>query len=137
MTRSPSSFPAGFAQHALFKKRFGTLYLGSRSEPACLWTRAVGYISPGLLRQELACAEEFAKRHPGGWHFVVDTRGVRLINPINPFWPRRMIRLPGLLSYVAIAPRWIRVLAWIGRPIFRPTHLVRTEAEGLAIVGYS
>jgi hypothetical protein len=129
-----ASFPAGFSAHAVFRGRLGAIHIGSRPRPPCLWNKPNGYIGPSLLRREHACAEEFARQHPEGWVFVVDTSSVRLINPINPLFTRRLLRLPNIRAYIAIAPRWIRVLAWIGRPIFRPTHLVRTEAEALDIV---
>jgi hypothetical protein len=62
---------------------------------------------------------------------------VRLINPINPFLLRRLVRLPSLRGYISISPRWIRALAWLGRVIFRPTHLVVTEEEALGILATS
>jgi hypothetical protein len=127
------SFPTGFSQRAVFKRRLGALCVGSRAEPACLWSKPSGYISPSLIRRELDCAREFAGEHAEGWWFVVDTRKVRAINPINPFMLRRILRLPHLLGYVSISPRWIRILALLGRIIFRPTHLVTTEQEALSI----
>jgi hypothetical protein len=130
-------FPAGFSPHTLLAKRLGAIHVGSRPQPACLWSKPTGYISPGLLRREFACAEQFARQHPEGWVFVVDTRAVRAINPINPFLLRRLLRLPNLLEYISISPRWIRLLAWIGAIIFRPTHLVGTEEEALDILAES
>jgi hypothetical protein len=131
------TFPAGFSRRADFTKRLGALHVGSRPMPACLWTKPSGYISPGLLHREFACAHAFAAEHPEGWWFVVDTRDVRMINPVNPFLLRRLLHLPGLLGYISISPRWIRLLAWLGRVIFRPTHLVASEAEALEILDAS
>ncbi len=130
---SRERFPDGFSERAAFERRRGALYVGSRDRPACLWSKPSGYISSGLIRSELACAGEFAKEHPEGWWFVVDTRKVGMINPINPFLLRRLLRVPHLLGYISISPRWIRLLAWFGRIIFRPTHLVTTEEEALSI----
>jgi hypothetical protein len=129
-----ASLPIGFAPLAVFDKRLGALRIASRAEPACLWSNPRGYISPSLVHSEFACADEFARKHPEGWVFVVDTRAVRVINPINPFLLRRILRLPSLLAYISISPRWIRMLAWLGQFIFRPTHLVGTEAEALSIL---
>jgi hypothetical protein len=126
--------PAGLEDRALFTSRFGALEVCSRERPACLWSLPSGYIGPRLLRSELACANDFAEAHPEGWWFVVDTRKVRMINPTNPILLRRLLRLPHLMGYVSISPRWIRVLAWFGRIIFRPTHLVTTEDEAMSIL---
>ncbi len=57
-----------------------------------------------------------------------------MINPINPFLLRRMRGLPNIRLYISIAPPWIRALAWIGQVIFRPTHLVASEQEALAVL---
>jgi hypothetical protein len=125
---------AGVVPHDVLATRLGSIRVGAQLRPACLWSKPAGYIGPTLLRRELACAQRFAEEHPEGWSFVVDTRAVRAINPINPLLLRRMLRSPGLRHYVAITPRWIRVLAWIGSSIFRPTHLVSSEQEALAIL---
>lgn len=128
------TLPAGFELHELLEGRLGTIRVGSRPQPACLWSQPSGYIGPRLLRKELACASGFAARHPEGWHFVVDTRRVRLINPVNPLLLRRLIRLPHLRGYISISPPWIRLLARIGQVLFRPTHLVGVDEEALAIL---
>jgi hypothetical protein len=93
---------------------------------------ASGYIGPRLLRRELAAAGEFGKGHSEGWSYIVDTRRVRAVNPINPFLLRRILRLPNVSRYVVIAPRWIRALARLGAVIVRPTELVGTPAEAFA-----
>ncbi len=129
----PEGFPKGFAERAVLQMRAGALRVGARGQPACLWSMPNGYMSPGLIHFELDCAREFALEHPEGWWFVVDIRRVRFINPINPFLLRRILRLPNILGYVSISPRWIRILAWLGRFIFRPTHLVKAEEEALSI----
>jgi hypothetical protein len=128
------NFPSGFEPLTVLDAKLGAIHVGARHEAPCLWSKPTGYISPKLLRREFACASEFAAHHPEGWNFVVDTRGVKLMNPINALFLRRLLGLPDRGHYIAIAPKWLKVLAWIGQPIFRPTHLVTTEDEALAIL---
>jgi hypothetical protein len=125
--------PPGFAPHATFDTPRGSLRLGVRSRPASLWVVAFGYIGLKLLRRELATAAEFGNTHKEGWSYVVDTRAVWGLNTLNVFWLRQIPRLPNITGYFVIAPKWMQ---WLARPasvIIRPTAIVPTAEEALAL----
>lgn len=85
-------------------QRFGRIRLYTSDAPPLFYVRAGGYVGPSLLRATLRRARPFGRRHPQGWDYVVDTADVKLANPLNLFWLRRVHHLPHLRRYVVIAP---------------------------------
>ena len=126
--------PVGFVLASKLSRRRGSVYIGTRDRPACLWIVPLGYIGPMLLRADVAFAERFGHQHPEGWSYVADTTRVTLVNPLNIVWLRRISRLPHLVQYIVIAPRWIQFLGRLSTGLLRPTALVSTVAEALSLL---
>lgn len=120
------SAPAHDWQH-----RFGRIRLYTSGAPPLLYVRAGGYIGPALLRGTLRRATTFGRRHPLGWDYVVDTVDVRLANPLNVFWLRRIHHLPHLTRYIVIAPASgpVRMLVPLVELLIRPDAIVNSMAE--------
>jgi hypothetical protein len=92
-----------------------------------------GYIGLRLVREDVHAAAAFGKEHPEGWIYVADTSKVRVANPLNLVYLRRIQQLPNVRAYVSVVPsRMLRVVATALRPIFRPDVIVRTREEPLA-----
>ena len=101
-----------------------------RDDPATLWVAPEGYVGPTLLRAELHAAARFGREHPGGWDYVVDTTAVRLANPMNPLWLRRVRALPNLARYFVVAPSLpVRVAIRAARALVRPDAVVARASE--------
>jgi hypothetical protein len=122
--------PPGFAPFASVRRPGGRVALFAREDPATLWVVPRGYVGPGLLRAELALAARFGSAHPGGWDYVVDTGAVRVANPLNPIWLRRIHRLPGVSRYLVIAPSLlVRLAARAARRLVRADAIVAHASE--------
>ena len=65
---------------------------------------AKGIINPHLVKKVLKEAEEFAKDHPKGWRYIVDTSKVRWGNPRNMLLMRKIKKLPNIKEYLVVAP---------------------------------
>jgi len=124
--------PLGFALLERVEGRLGRLEIWTLEEPAVFGVLASGCVTLGLLRADLARAEEFGRAHPAGWRYVVDVSRVRAADPRNPLLLRRIPSLPHLRSYVVVAPRWwTRLLVHSGRPFVRPDAVVGSWREAL------
>ena len=71
---------------------------------------AKGAISLRMIRREIDRVATFAARHPEGWCYLADVRGVRLLNPLNLVALQRIRRLPGVRRRVIVVPRLARRL---------------------------
>ena len=106
--------------------RYGHLVVRGCKDPAVFWVEAHGFVTPHLLRSDLALAARFAEASPPGWTYVADIGAVRAVHPLNPFLLRGVRRLPGLGQYLVVAPsRMLRALVWMGRPLVRPDAVLR------------
>jgi hypothetical protein len=113
--------PPGFTLIGAASRRGGRLELLSRADPPALLVRAYGYVGPSLLREDLSFAARFGAERPQGWDYIVDTTYVRVANPLNPLWLRKIRGLPNLRRYLVVAPNpavraMIRAMGWLVRP---------------------
>ncbi len=105
--------------------RFGSLEISGDGEQNRLIVTARGYIGPALIRRELAVAREFGLACPDGWDYIVDTSALRMANPLNLLYLRRIPALPNLRGYIVVAPkRWVRLLMALASPLLRPTAIL-------------
>jgi hypothetical protein len=91
--------------------RLGSITLYELGEPVAVLVVARGAVSLKMIRHEIECVTEFAKRHPQGWCYLGDVRRVRLLNPWNVIALRRIGRLPGVGARVIVVPAFARRLA--------------------------
>lgn len=127
------NFPDGYLQREVLQRRLGSLSFAISNDPPVFWIVAKGFITPSLIREELPIVEEFGKRHPGGWDYVVDTTRVRMIHPYNPMLLRNVRNLPNIRRYIIIAPPMVRFFGRAVSWLIHPTHIVSNTDEALEI----
>ena len=125
--------PDGYTPGKILNRRTGSLSFATSNDPAVFWIEARGFITPSLIREELPIVESFGREHEEGWDYVVDTTRVRLIHPYNPLLLRKVRKLPNNRRYIIIAPLLIRFFGRAVSWLIRPTHIVGTLEEALAI----
>lgn len=102
-------------------------------EQDVLLVEGKGYVGLGMVREDLQRAGTFGKEHSNGWTYIADTSKVRLANPLNLIYLRRIPQLPNLRAYITVVPSWVlRAVAGVLSPIFKPDAVVRTREEALA-----
>ncbi len=130
--REQAELPAPFTASEAVSRFGGGLVAGAGEIAGVphLWIAARGYIGPSLLRADLALAAEFGRSHPGGWIYVADIRRVRVVNPLNVLWLRRIRRLPNIRQYVVVTPsRLVRLMLRLSSWLVRVDRVVRDPAE--------
>jgi hypothetical protein len=91
----------------VIRGRLGRIHLYELSQPVAILAVARGVISLPMIRRDIEHAAAFGRDHPGGWSYLADIRGVRLLDPRNVRALTRIRSLPGLRHYVIVAPRLI------------------------------
>lgn len=114
-------------------RRGGSISLTWMPEQDVLLVEGKGYVGLGMVREDLQRAGTFGKEHSNGWTYIADTSKVRLANPLNLIYLRRIPQLPNLRAYITVVPSWVlRAVAGVLSPIFKPDAVVRTREEALA-----
>ena len=90
--------------------RLGSITLHELDDPVSVLAIAKGAISLRMIRREIDRVATFAARHPEGWCYLADVRGVWLLNPLNLVALQRIRRLPGVRRRVIVVPRLARRL---------------------------
>jgi hypothetical protein len=103
-------WPADASPLGVVSGRLGSITLYELRDPVAVLIVASGAISLRMIRREVSLVAEFAERHPDGWCYLGDVRGVRFLNPANLVVLQRVRRLPGVQHRVIVVPRFARWL---------------------------
>lgn len=119
------------SQRHFIQQKFGHVTVYALESPALLYIQANGYIGPSLLQETLELARGFGKQHSNGWDYIVDTIGVKIANPLNVFWLRRIHKLPNLRRYIVITPAFflVRMLIPLVSFLVRPDVILTSKEE--------
>jgi len=85
------------------------------TNPACtlLYAEASGYISLGILKQDLTFVSDFDQSQTQPWTYLVNTAQVRFAHPLNPFYLNQLKNNNHLKQYIVYIPS--PVLRFINR----------------------
>lgn len=117
------------SQQHFIQRKFGHIIVYALESPALLYIQANGYIGPSLLQETFELAQGFGKHHTNGWDYIVDTTGVKIANPLNVFWLRKIHQLPNLRRYIVITPAFflVRMLIPLVSFLVRPDVILSSE----------
>lgn len=107
----PDKPPPQFRYEREICRRGGRITLYIRSEPATLLAVARGFVGTRLVREDLGFAQRFGRAQTGPWRYVADVSLVRIVNPLNVLWLRRIQHAVNLGEYVVVAPNPVVRLA--------------------------
>lgn len=100
---------AKLSQAQILKQRLGNVRISVAEAPALIFIEPSGYIGPTLLQKTLEFARDFGKRHPEGWDYIVDSLHLKVPNPLNIYWLRKIRHLPNLRKYIVVTPPFFPV----------------------------
>ena len=93
--------------------RLGKVILYTNPARTLLYAEASGYISLGLLKQDLTFVSDFDRSQTQPWTYLVNTAQVRFAHPLNPFYLNQLKNNNHLKQYIVYIPS--PVLRFINR----------------------
>ena len=69
-----------------------------------LYAEVSGYISLGLLKQDLTFVSDFDRSQTQPWTYLVNTAQVRFAHPLNPFYLNQLKNNNHLKQYIVYIP---------------------------------
>ena len=110
--------------------RLGKVILYTNPARTLLYAEASGYISLGLLKQDLTFVSDFDQSQTQAWTYLVNTAQVRFAHPLNPFYLNQLKNNNHLKQYIVYIPspvlRFINRAFWILIPI---DQMLKSEQE--------
>jgi hypothetical protein len=110
--------------------RLGKVILYTNPARTLLYAEASGYISLGLLKQDLTFVSDFDRSQTQPWTYLVNTAQVRFAHPLNPFYLNQLKNNNHLKQYIVYIPspvlRFINRAFWILIPI---DQMLKSEQE--------
>jgi hypothetical protein len=110
--------------------RLGKVILYTNPARTLLYAEASGYISLGLLKQDLTFVSDFDRSQTQAWTYLVNTAQVRFAHPLNPFYLNQLKNNNHLKQYIVYIPspvlRFINRAFWILIPI---DQMLKSEQE--------
>ena len=110
--------------------RLGKVILYTNPARTLLYAEASGYISLGLLKQDLTFVSDFDQSQTQPWTYLVNTAQVRFAHPLNPFYLNHLKNNNHLKQYIVYIPspvlRFINRAFWILIPI---DQMLKSEQE--------
>ena len=110
--------------------RLGKVILYTNPARTLLYAEASGYISLGLLKQDLTFVSDFDRNQTQPWTYLVNTAQVRFAHPLNPFYLNQLKNNNHLKQYIVYIPspvlRFINRAFWILIPI---DQMLKSEQE--------
>jgi hypothetical protein len=100
----PGDWPVDDDPIDVVQGRHGSIELYELREPVAILAVARGIITLNMVRQDIGRVAAFGRDHREGWSYLVDIRGVRLLDPRNVLELRRVRALAGIRHYVAVVP---------------------------------
>ena len=80
--------------------RLGKVILYTNPARTLLYAEASGYISLGLLKQDLTFVSDFDRSQTQAWTYLVNTAQVRFAHPLNPFYLNQLKNNNHLKQYI-------------------------------------
>ena len=93
--------------------RLGKVILYTNPARTLLYAEASGYISLGLLKQDLTFVSDFDRSQTQPWTYLVNTAQVRFAHLLNPFYLNQLKNNINLKQYIVYIPS--QVLRFINR----------------------
>ena len=84
--------------------RLGKIILYTNPARTLLYAEASGYISLGLLKQDLTFVSDFDRSQTQPWTYLVNTAQVRFAHPLNPFYLNQLKNNNHLKQYIVYIP---------------------------------
>ena len=110
--------------------RLGKVILYTNPARTLLYAEASGYISLGLLKQDLTFVSDFDRSQTQPWTYLVNTTQVRFAHPLNPFYLNQLKNNNHLKQYIVYIPppvlRFINRAFWTLIPI---DQMLKSEQE--------
>ena len=108
----------------------GKVILYTNPARTLLYAEASGYISLGLLEQDLTFVSDFDQSQTQPWTYLVNTAQVRFAHPLNPFYLNQLKNNNHLKQYIVYIPspvlRFINRAFWTLIPI---DQMLKSEQE--------
>ena len=115
--------------------RLGKVILNSNPTHTLLYAEASGYISLGLLKQDLAFVYDFDQSQTQPWTYLMNTAQIRFAHPLNPFYLNHLKNNNHLKQYIVYIPS--PVLRFINRvfgSLIPIDQMLKSEQELLTIL---
>jgi len=84
--------------------RLGKVILYTNPARTLLYAEASGYISLGLLKQDLMFVSDFDRSQTQPWTYLVNIAQVRFAHPLNPFYLNQLKNNNHLKQYIVYIP---------------------------------
>jgi len=84
--------------------RLGKIILYTNPARTLLYAEASGYISLGLLKQDLMFVSDFDRSQTQPWTYLVNIAQVRFAHPLNPFYLNQLKNNNHLKQYIVYIP---------------------------------
>ena len=84
--------------------RLGKVILYTNPARTLLYAEASGYISLGILKQDLTFVSDFDRSQTQPWTYLVNTAQVRFAHPLNPFYLNQLKNNNHLKQYIVYIP---------------------------------
>lgn len=127
--------PKAYLKIEELKTPRGKIILYTNPTRSLVYAEASGYISPGLLKQDLAFVSDFDQSQTQAWTYLVNTAQVRFAHPLNPFFLNQLKNMTHLKHYIVYIPS--PVLRFINRSfgkLIPIDQLLKSEQELFSIL---
>lgn len=127
--------PKAYIKIEELKTPRGKIILYANPTRSLVYAEALGYISLGLLKQDLAFVSDFDQSQTQAWTYLVNTAQVRFAHPLNPFFLNQLKNMTHLKHYIVYIPS--PVLRFINRSfgkLIPIDQLLKSEQELFSIL---
>lgn len=127
--------PKAYIKIEELKTPRGKIILYANPTRSLVYAEALGYISLGLLKQDLAFVSDFDQSQTQAWTYLVNTAQVRFAHPLNPFFLNQLKNMTHLKHYIVYIPS--SVLRFINRSfgkLIPIDQLLKSEQELFSIL---
>ncbi len=127
--------PQAYIKVEELKTRRGKIILYTNPIRSLVYAEASGYISLGLLKQDLGFVSDFDQSQTQAWTYLVNTAQVGFAHPLNPFFLNQLKNMIHLKHYIVYIPS--PVLRFINRSfgkLIPIDQLLKSEQELYSIL---
>ena len=110
------------------KTPLGSIFLYTNTKRNLLYSKALGYISLGLLKKDLNFVQSFNSGN--SFTYLVNTSKVKFANPLNPFYLAQIKNNKFLKAYLVYIPSpFVRLMNQLYKKINPVDLVLKTEKE--------